>query len=374
MKRVFLSLFFVNCFVCACAQEGNLYNGADNLALNIPAAQTNTTADIAAYIGKHINTESKKIQAIYSWVTTHIRYDKDSVHRVILEEDREEKVTFALRRRKGVCENFAAIFNDICVKSGIRSFVVEGYTRQNGTIDRTPHAWCAANINNRWYCYDPTWDAGYLNGGVFTSSINTKFFQVLPEDFINTHIPFDPLFQFLNYPVTYNEFSSGHTGVNSRTAYFDYIDSIAAYEKMDSLSRYLSTLSRIEKNGVRNEKTDTKIKQVKLEVEIIYQDRDIENYNEAVAGYNNAIAIFNEFVNYRNNQFQPEKRNDEVQQMFNDISASVAAANTKLKEVNQSKATLSLDTGDVQKKLNDLSLRLKEQQEFFKNYISPKER
>jgi hypothetical protein len=45
----------------------------------------------------------------------------------------------------------------------------------------------------------------------------------------------------------------------------------------------------------------------------------------------------------------------------------ITSADLKLKKVNQSKATLVLDTGDIQKKLDDLSLKLKEQESFFKN-------
>jgi hypothetical protein len=37
--------------------------------------------------------------------------------------------------------------------------------------------------------------------------------------------------------------------------------------------------------------------------------------------------------------------------------------------VNASKATLVLNTGDIQKKLEDLLTNLKEQQEFFKNNV-----
>ena len=72
----------------------------------------------------------------------------------------EARITVALRRRKGVCENFAAIFNDICLKAGLTSFVVSGYTKQSGAVDKTGHSWCAVFINKNWYLCDPTWDEG----------------------------------------------------------------------------------------------------------------------------------------------------------------------------------------------------------------------
>ncbi len=218
--------------------------------------------------------------------------------------------------------------------------------------------------------YDPTWDAGFVNSGRFISKIETKYFQVIPEDFIQTHIPFDPLFQFLNYPVTYKEFLKGNTGINIHKDYFNFMDSISLYQKTDSLSKYLAALSRIERNGVPAAKSGIKMKQIKMEVELIYQDRDMAFYNEAVADYNYAISIFNSFITYRNNQFEPAKKDDEVQKMFNDIIKQVSEANLRLNEVNSSKAILTLDTGDIQKKLNDLTTHVHEQEIFFKNYLN----
>jgi hypothetical protein len=48
----------------------------------------------------------------------------------------------------------------------------------------------------------------------------------------------------------------------------------------------------------------------------------------------------------------------------------ITSADLKLKKVNQSKATLVLDTGDIQKKLDELSSKLKDQEAFFKNNFS----
>lgn len=337
---------------------------------DIPASQTNTTVDIAAFIAKDNNTDIKKIHAIYSWVTNNIKYDKDSIHRVILDEDNEERVTYALKRRKGVCENFAAIFNDICQKSGINSFAIEGYTKQNGSIDRTPHVWCAAFVDNKWALYDPTWDAGFISSGRFVSQVQTNYFQRSPEDFIQTHFPFDPMFQFLSYPVTYKEFYRGDTRINNSKSYFNYMDSIGAYKNQDPLTQYLSTVSRIKNAGWPAAMVDTKLKRIKLEIELIYQDKDMALYNSAITDYNEGVAIFNNFLTYRNNQFKPAKTSDEIQDMFNSITKKIATANQKLNEVNKSTATLVLDTGDIQKKLTDLSVNIKEQETFFKNYLS----
>lgn len=371
MKALIILLSFFFMFNRSIAQEESTYQSVDRTILGIPASQTSTTDDIAAFIKNHFDTDRQKIRAAYTWVTTNIQYDTDSIHRVILNEDKNEKVTFALRRKKGICENFAAIFYDICTKSGIKSYVIEGYTKQNGSVDRTAHVWCGAFIDHKWYLFDPTWDAGFINRGAFVSSTATNYFELDPEDFIQTHMPYDPLFQFLNYPVSYEEFSKGATKINSKKPFFNFEDSLVAYENMDHLSQYLTSFQRIkEATNAASVMRDTKLKQLKLETEIIYQDRDMALYDSSVENYNNAIKIFNAFINYRNNQFTPAKTNEEVMRMFDGISKLIASANLNIKEIKSSKAVLTLDTGDIQKKLTDLSAKMKEQKEYLKTYLS----
>ncbi|WP_431216767.1 hypothetical protein ACQ86N_20700 [Puia sp. P3] len=41
------------------------------------------------------------------------------------------------------------MFTDICVKAGIPSYVVDGYTKQKGFVDYIPHAWCVTKLD-KW--------------------------------------------------------------------------------------------------------------------------------------------------------------------------------------------------------------------------------
>jgi uncharacterized membrane protein YgaE (UPF0421/DUF939 family) len=139
---------------------------------------------------------------------------------------------------------------------------------------------------------------------------------------------------------------------------------------MDKLSQYLSTISRIKNEGWPASKIDTKLKRVQLEVEVINEDTDMSLYDSAVEDYNKAVQLLNSFIVYRNNEFQPMKTTDEVENDFKIILKLITSADLKLKKVNQSKATLVLDTGDIQKKLDELSSKLKDQEAFFKNNFS----
>lgn len=44
-------------------------------------------------------------------------------------EKKEDKIAKPLQTRQGICENYAALFTDICQKAGILAFVVEGYVK-----------------------------------------------------------------------------------------------------------------------------------------------------------------------------------------------------------------------------------------------------
>lgn len=368
MKTLIVSICITYCAVTARGQ-GFGYIETDRIALNVPIEQTTTTHDIAQYIKRHFDSDSKRIRAIYTWVSNNIKYDRNSVHLVILEEDREERVTYALRRKKGVCENFAAIFNDLCIKAGIPSFIIQGYTRQSGGIDRTPHVWCTAFTDGQWFMYDPTWDAGFISNNHFISKVQTNYFKIKPPVFIQTHLPFDPLFQLMDYPVNYKEFKTGTTRSANQKDHFSYRDSIRKYADSDSLNRYFSAFQRISNYGWPASLIDTRLKQLKLEIELIYQDRDMALYNSVVDTYNRALGILNKFITYRNNQFVSLKDNSEIDSMFDLITQKMALAQQRLLELNQSTATLALDTGDIAKKLSDLAYKAKEQREFFEEHL-----
>jgi hypothetical protein len=365
MVLVFACFFFMR--FLAFGQAMSNYTETDRMALNIPDTQAQSTADIAAYINKKFDADDKKVRAAYVWVISHIQYSKDSLHRVILDADKDQLVTVTMRRRKGVCEDFASVFNDICRKLNLRSFVIQGYSKQSGSVDKSSHAWCTVFTDDKWMLYDPTWDAGLVSN--FSAPLNTNYYQVTPQAFIENHMPFDPMFQLSDHPITYKDFNTGNINFNKEKTYFDYADSINAWQQLDPLTTYTNSLLRIERNGTPDPLISTKQKQIKMEIEIINQDKDSVMYNGAIADYNSGIKVLNNFLAYRNNQFKPAKTDAEVELIFNDINKYIFKAHTKLGEVDRSQAALILDTGDVKAALDKLSARVKEEQIFLKNYI-----
>ena len=192
----------------------NEYAAIDKKAGKIPDSLTANTARISDYINANFKTNKDKVRVIFIWLASNIEYDVQNMYAINFNETKEDKISRTLKTRKGICENYPTLFSEIAGGCGIKSFVIEGYTKQNGFADYIPHAWSAAYVDSAWYMFDPTWGSGFINGGKFYKKINNEYFKTSPAVLIKSHMPFDYLFQLLNYPVTNQEFYEGKTAQN----------------------------------------------------------------------------------------------------------------------------------------------------------------
>jgi len=344
MKRISIAVLL--CIVCmqsiyAQKRKLNEVNPVDKLVLQIPDSLTKTTEDIANYIVSNFDNDKDKIRAIYAWVTTNIAYDVDNMFKVDIHEKKEDKITKALKTRKGVCDHYSLLFSEICSHAGIKSYVITGYVKLNGNIDNMSHAWCSAFIGDDWYLFDPTWGAGTVNNGKFTKKMNDAYFMVTPVTMIKSHMPFDYLWQFLDNTVTSNDFYQGNFQDKQDSPYFNYADSIKVYEAQPKADRLNSVAYRVEKNGVKNMVTADFLRNIKVEIENIKQTYLADGFNAAMADFNKGVKCLNDFINYRNNKFTPQKTDAEILEMIE----------TPMETLNEVKSTLSglkdMDTNKI---------------------------
>ncbi|HUS03554.1 MAG TPA: transglutaminase domain-containing protein [Chitinophagaceae bacterium] len=355
----------------------NEYAAIDKKALQIPDSLTKTTGDIANYITTDFNTDKEKVRAIFIWVATNIQYDIDNMFAINFYEKKEDKIAKPLKTRKGICGNYAELFNDICLKAHLKSYVIEGYTKQNGFADFIPHAWCAVLVNNSWLLFDPTWGSGYISNNKFYRKINEKYFHVLPALLIKSHMPFDYLWQFLNYPVTNQQFYEGKTVQNKSKPFFNYIDSIQANDNKNYIEKLISSAKRIEENGIKNSLIFDRLQHIKMEIEnhrntesVNLYNKAADLYNKAAVDYSEAINIFNEFIQYRNKQFTPGKTDAEIQNMLDKVNEKLSDARTKLDAIKNADQNLTLLIPQLNKSISDVTTPLKEQQDWLKIYFS----
>ncbi len=342
----------------------------DQTALRLPEAEAQTTESISRYIQTHFTKEEEKVRAIFIWVAGNIRYDVANRYAVNFYEKKEDKIQKSLQNRKGICENYAALFNDLCAKTGIPSYVIEGYTRQNGVIQALPHAWCAAKISNSWSFYDPTWGAGYISNEKFIPKISNEFFQVTPEKNVVSHMPFDYLWQFLSYPVTASEFQEGKTQVHKSKPFFSYTDSLATYESKDKADQLRAAIDRIERNGVNNALLFDRLRYLKMELETDRHNKTADFYNSAVALYNEAISSLNAFITYRNKQFLPAKPDAEIQEMTALTSRKLKEAQEKLQQAHATDENTRSSVAQLQKAIENATAQVQEHDAWLKTYMS----
>ena len=348
----------------------NDYATIDQKALKLPDSLSTNTDRIAQYMTAHFKTDKEKARAVFIWVANNIQYDIDHMFAINFYEKREEKIAKSLRTRKGICENYATLFTDICMKTGVRSYVIEGYTKQNGFADYIPHAWSAAFIDSSWFLFDPTWGSGYISGGKFVKKINNDYFQVSPAKLIKSHMPFDYLWQFLPYPVTSQEFYEGKTQQNNVKPLFGFADSIEVNEKLSPVDQWNLSAYRVEKNGVKNSLVFDRLQHLKLEIEKDKQNRIIELYNGAVVDYNDGINAFNEFIYYRNKQFTPPKTDPEIQKMLDEPDRKLKEAKSKVAQISNPDVNTANMIKQLTKSVDDALVQLKEHQDWLQLYFS----
>ncbi|MDP4267268.1 MAG: energy transducer TonB [Bacteroidota bacterium] len=348
----------------------NEYSEIDRKVLQIPDSLTKTTENIASYITANFKDDKDKARAIFIWVATNIQYDVENMFAINFYEKREEKIAKSLKTKKGICENYASLFNDICIKSGIKSFVIEGYTKQNGFTDYIPHTWCAANIDSSWYLFDPTWGSGYVESGKFYRKINNDFFKVNPLTLIKSHMPFDYLWQFLYNPLTNQEFYEGKRQENKSLTYFNFVDSINLYENQNHIDQLISSAYRIEKNGIKNSMIFDRLQHIKIEVENDRQTKKINLYNSAVSDYNDGINKLNVFFNFKNKQFTPKKTDSEIKSMVDSSDYKFTCAKVKLGNINNPDPNTANMIKQLTKSIDAAAAQAKEQKDWLIIYFS----
>ena len=357
----------------------NPYAQTDALALRLPDSSSHDVANIAGYVDTHFSTPADRTRAIFVWIANNIQYDVVNMFALNFYEDTTQKIEKPLKTRKGICENYASLFTAICNRVGIRSVVVTGYTKQRGFVGYIPHAWSAALFDGKWWLFDPTWGSGYVDNGKFVRKLNESYFKATPESFIATHMPFDYLWEFLYYPVNTEDFFNGKTGEDKTKPYFNYPDSIRAYEAMSKVAQESAAADRIERNGVRNSATADMIRHLRVDVENDHrqaetdrQNRIIDSFNRASRSYNAAVNQFNVYINYYNVQFKPTRPDAEIQQMLDSADHQLRDARAVLRAIVLTPADNRVEKplGQLKDQIASLEPHIREMQEWLTKYFS----
>lgn len=369
MKNSFiLLLLFLGQF--SIGQTTNEYLAFDQKMAQIPDSLTTTTNGIARYINSNFKTETEKIRAVFYWTTTNISYDVPNMFEPNQLDSPQEKIEKTLKSRKGVCIHYAEIFKDIANKLGLKTYIISGYTRQAGQVAPISHAWCASKIEGKWFLFDPTWGAGYVDKQKFVKKRNNNYFKVEPQKMIHSHMPFDYLWQFLSSPWTNQEFYEGKETVNKTKTNFDYQTEIDKYEKLSEGEQAFQAATRVEKNGFKNPLISQYHTYLKNQFTALTQNKNIEKLNEVVANYNEAIGYLNDFMFYRQRNFKPTISDDEMRSMMKTIKDKFKKCNDDVYKVGAVGSQNSAMLSGLKKNISQTLLEVDKQEAYLNEYLN----
>lgn len=351
------------------AQKNNEYSAIDKVMVQIPDSLTKTTQGIADYVKLNFSKPNDQSRAIFIWIAKNIQYDIDNMFAINFYQKTNEIIDKVLKTKKGICMSYAELFNDIANKIGIKTYVISGYTKQNGFVDYIPHAWCASMIDSVWFLFDPTWGSGYIQNGKFVKQINNYYFKAKPEQIVKSHMPFDPLWQFLNYPITNQEFYEGETQINNKKDFFNFVDTLQLFEKQSEIEQLITSSNRIEKNGVKNSLVFDRLQHNKREIEYYNNKKIVDSYNSAVNSFNNGINLLNVFIDYRNKQFTPKRSDAEIKKMVDTVDCLFNQAKLQLNTLKNPDSNLATSITQLNKSLNDATVNLNDQKAFVDKYL-----
>jgi hypothetical protein len=360
MKRVIL--IFLLIFTAGFVFSAD-YSKIDIHAGSVPS-NLNNVKDITRYLTKNLNSPTDKVRAIYYWMAHAIRYDISKMNSNLTYTDPQQLVDEVLRTRKGVCANYSALFHACCQSAGIQSYIIDGYTRQYDKISMLAHSWNAVNINGEYYNIDVTWAAGFVRGNIYTHRFRDNFFMIEPDEFIKTHMPFDPIWQFSNNPITHREFESGDFSKLTSTSTFHFYDSITVQNGLNLTEKLMRENQRILKYGITNSMIRTKVLQNKQEI-------TTEKYNTAVNIFNAGVNKYNDYIRYKNKQFNNlSLKDDEILELLSSSRQLFESADQILSTLNQDKGDLKNPIQSMEKSIKRMIKDMNEEDVFMNKYVN----
>ncbi len=149
--------------------EGNKYKVVEKSTINITDnskdvyltssqpvywEEVDKLSQLADSLTKDLNTDQEKVEAVYNYVISNIKYDYNKINTI--STDYVPNIENTIATKKGICYDYAALFAGILRSEGIHTKLVKGYKNDMAS---TYHAWNEVLIDGQWVVVDTTYDA-----------------------------------------------------------------------------------------------------------------------------------------------------------------------------------------------------------------------
>lgn len=373
---VMLGLLLVNTAGAQAGKSGQVKTPAAAI-VSIPEEATASPVIMAKWLKAHTGNAVALQQALFNWMATHIAYDVENMNGVSSYRDSAAAMLKTLRTRKGVATDYAVLYAQVCREAGVPAIVVTGYGLQNG-IPTGSHDWVVVKNGSQWLITDPTWGAGVVDNGRFTRGINWTWFRAAPQVAVKTHMPYDPMWQMLPFPLRHDEQGSQAFAAAAKRPVFAFNDTLSNWLRQSRLQRLEYAAARIRRfGGAANPFIMTELDWMDQSIKVLAANQEIEARNRRVDELNGlnrdytAIArLYNEYVDFKNRRFTPEVKDDVLRKMIGEIAVKLAAAEKALSGLQGSDdATMKGNIAELQRALAEMKDKVGNEQQFVNKYI-----
>lgn len=369
-KRLFI-LLLIGLICCTKAkgrEDSTFFNPIIAHAQQIKL-ERNSIENLSHQLTFPYDTDIEKVAAIYTWLALNIDYDIKRINTFRTYKNEKEVLEYVVKNNTGVCLHYCVYFNELCKYANIETTTISGFVKQQGIVKQTPHTWNAVKLNESWYMLDITWAAGYVMNNSFHKRFDTAFFMLPPGQFISTHIPFDKLWQFVDYPVTFDDFVSGER--TSDSVYFNYTDTLIQYLSASKCEKLIHEKRRIGNNGNISTVVSNELKYKQQNIEICIHNQQAELINKGVAYYEKAVQQFNHYIQLYNGRFKnPTTSDDELTLLMANLSSNISKAKDAYHHIQSTNSEINEAVQLNLQSLNELEVRITKERRFITKYLS----
>jgi predicted metal-binding protein len=259
--------------------------------------QKSQIALLANDIMNMYDSDDKRFRAAFAWTAQNIRYDLAALNDNKLYSN-HILVGSALQKRLALCEGYVAVLDSLSKLMGISTAKVPGYTRWNNKLQPEPHLWIAVRLHGDWFLSDPTWASGSIVNGRYVAAYDSNWFLVPPTKLINSHMPYDPIWQLLPQPLSHRGFIQNNK--SHLEGLWQTSDSISNYLQSSVLNQHIGELRRL-RQGFSHQALQPRIRFLEQSISVQRHNQVVEImqqcnalFNAAVQEYNKAVDAFNQ--------------------------------------------------------------------------------
>ncbi|NIG57091.1 transglutaminase domain-containing protein [Chitinophaga sp. Cy-1792] len=299
----------------------------DSSVIKIPDIALETPEVLGHWLKKNTPNHYEAVKALYYWMGDHIFYDVRLLRMVMSTEpgkhhpykDTVDAAIKTLSSRGANCQGYTSLFFEVCRYADIPVDFISGYTYKHGQVDLdASHAWIGIKLNGHWGIIDPTWGAGTVDDkSRFAFNFNWRNFMIPPETAIFTHVPFDPIYQYLDHPIKPAEIRDQTTTEALKRPAVNFEDTLAAVKKEAMLTQIQGRLRRMQELGVINPLQEAEVKVLTSNIPAANYATDKASgaesrYRALIDRYNKLVHDSNDFSSFMSKGMKPAKTNKEI--------------------------------------------------------------